>query len=183
MILPIHVYGSDVLRANSQEIDFATYEGLQELIANMQETMERADGVGIAAPQVGLAIRLLIVDGAPFGEDDPDLAAFRRVMINPVLLEESEETADYSEGCLSVPGLSERVKRSLSVTIRYFDENWQEHTETYTGFPARAIQHEYDHLLGTVYVDKISPIRKQLIGSKLTALTKGKVSCHYKYKN
>jgi peptide deformylase len=84
---------------------------------------------------------------------------------------------------LSVPGLSERVKRSLSVTIRYFDENWQEHTETYTGFPARAIQHEYDHLLGTVYVDKISPIRKQLIGSKLTALTKGKVSCHYKYKN
>ena len=98
MILPIHVYGSEVLRANAQEIDVATYEGLQELIDNMQETMERADGVGIAAPQVGLAIRLLIVDGKPFGEDDPELAAFRRVMINPVLLEASEETADYSEG-------------------------------------------------------------------------------------
>ena len=105
MILPIHVYGSDVLRANSQEIDFATYEGLQELIANMQETMERADGVGIAAPQVGLAIRLLIVDGAPFGEDDPELAAFRRVMINPVLLEESEETAELLQrlSCLHSP--------------------------------------------------------------------------------
>jgi peptide deformylase len=104
------------------------------------------------------------------------------VFINPEIVHYSEETETSEEGCLSVPGLSERVKRSLSVTIKYMDENWQEHTETYSGFPARAIQHEYDHLQGKVYVDKISPIRRQLINSKLSAISKGKVSCHYKVK-
>ena len=126
MILPIYVYGSDVLRANAREIDFATYEGLQKLIANMQETMERADGVGIAAPQVGLAIRLLIVDGKPIGEDDPELAAFRRVMINPALLEASEETAEYSEGCLSVPDIHADITRPARIKVKYLNEKGEE---------------------------------------------------------
>ena len=180
MILPIHVYGSDVLRANSQEIDFATSEGLQELIANMQETMERADGVGIAAPQVGLAIRLLIVDGTPFGEDDPDLAAFRRVMINPVLLEESEETAEYSEGCLSVPDIHADIVRPAKIKVKYLNEKGEEIVEDFDGFKCRMVQHEMDHLDGKMFVDRATPIRKKMISAKLTKIAGGYVRTHYK---
>ena len=182
MILPIHVYGSDVLRANSQEIDFATYEGLQELIANMQETMERADGVGIAAPQVGLAIRLLIVDGTPFGEDDPDLAAFRRVMINPVVLEESEETCDYSEGCLSVPGIYAEVTRPSKIKVEYYDENLEKVVEEFDRFGCRMVQHELSHLEGNLFVDNVSPIRRKMIARKLQAISKGTIQTRYKSK-
>ena len=116
-------------------------------------------------------------------DDEPSYANFKKVFINPEILEFSEDTETAEEGCLSIPGVSEKVKRSLAVTIHYMDENWQEHTETYTGFPARAIQHEYDHLQGKVFSDRITPIRRQLIGSKLTAISKGKISCRYKYKN
>lgn len=182
MIYPIVIYGNPVLRKKAEPIS-ADYPALNTLIDDMFKTLTKSGGVGLAAPQIGLSIQLFILDLSVMADDEPQYATFKKVFINPEIIEFSSETEIAEEGCLSVPGLSERVKRSLSVTIRYFDENWQEHTETYTGFPARAIQHEYDHLLGTVYVDKISPIRKQLIGSKLTALTKGKVSCHYKYKN
>lgn len=182
MIYPIVIYGNPVLRKKAEPIS-ADYPALNTLIDDMFKTLIKSGGVGLAAPQIGLSIKLFILDLSVMADDEPQYATFKKVFINPEIIEFSNETEIAEEGCLSVPGLSERVKRSLSVTIRYFDENWQEHTETYTGFPARAIQHEYDHLLGTVYVDKISPIRKQLIGSKLTALTKGKVSCHYKYKN
>ena len=182
MIYPIVIYGNPVLRKQAAPIA-ADYPELNILIDDMFKTLTKSGGVGLAAPQIGLSIKLFILDLSVMADDEPQYANFKKVFINPEIIQFSSETETSEEGCLSVPGLSERVKRSLSVTIRYFDENWQEHTETYTGFPARAIQHEYDHLLGTVYVDKISPIRKQLIGSKLTALTKGKVSCHYKYKN
>ena len=182
MIYPIVIYGNPVLRKKAEPIS-ADYPALSTLIDDMFKTLTKSGGVGLAAPQIGLSIKLFILDLTVMADDEPQYADFKKVFINPEITQFSSETETSEEGCLSVPGLSERVKRSLSVTIRYFDENWQEYTETYTGFPARAIQHEYDHLLGTVYVDKISPIRKQLIGSKLTALTKGKVSCHYKYKN
>ena len=180
MVLPIYVYGAEVLRENAKEIDFANYEGLQELIANMQETMEKADGVGIAAPQVGLAIRLLIVDGAPFGEDDPELAAFRRVMINPVLLEESEETADYNEGCLSVPDIHADITRPARIKVKYLNEKGEEVTEELDGFKCRMVQHEMDHLIGKMFVDRATPIRKKMIAGKLNKIADGKIRTHYK---
>ena len=180
MILPIHVYGSDVLRERAKEIDFSTYENLQETIDNMQQTMENADGVGIAAPQVGLAIRLLIVDGKPFGEDDPELAAFRRVMINPVLVEESEETADYSEGCLSVPDIHADITRPAKIKVQYINQEGAEVTEEFDGFKCRMVQHEMDHLDGKMFVDRATPIRKKMISAKLTKIAEGKVRTHYK---
>lgn len=182
MIYPIVIYGNAVLRKQADPIT-ADYPALDTLVEDMFKTLKKSGGVGLAAPQIGLSIKLFIVDLSVMADEDPQYANFKKVFINPEIINYSEETEIAEEGCLSVPGLSERVKRSVSVTIRYYDEKWEEHTEIYSGFTARALQHEYDHLLGTVYVDKISPIRKQLIGSKLAALSKGKVSCHYKYKN
>lgn len=180
MILPIYVYGQEVLRETAKEIDFANYEGLQELIDNMQETMEHADGVGIAAPQVGLAIQLLIVDGTPFGEDDPELAAFRRVMINPVLLEESEETAEYSEGCLSVPDVHADITRPAKIKVKYLNREGQEVVEEFDGFKCRMVQHEMDHLAGKMFVDRATPIRKKMIAAKLNKIAGGNYRTHYK---
>ena len=181
MIYPIVVYGNPVLRQQAEPIS-QDYPQLSTLIDDMFKTLTKSGGVGLAAPQIGLSIKLFILDLSVMAEDDPSYATFKKVFINPKITHFSDETEITEEGCLSVPGLSERVKRSLSVTITYMDQNWQEHTETYNGFPARAIQHEYDHLLGTMYVDKISPIRKQLIGGKLGNISKGKFSCHYKVK-
>ena len=182
MIYPIVVYGNAVLRKVAEPIT-PDYPELSTLLEDMFKTLKKSEGVGLAAPQIGLPIQLFIVDLSILADDEPSYATFRKVFINPEILEFSEDTDAAEEGCLSIPGVSEKVKRSLSVTIHYMDENWQEHTETYTGFPARAIQHEYDHLQGKVFIDRISPIRRQLIGSKLTAISKGKISCRYKYKN
>lgn len=182
MIYPIVVYGNAVLRKVAEPIT-PDYPELPTLLEDMFKTLKKSDGVGLAAPQIGLPIQLFIVDLSILADDEPSYATFKKVFINPEILEFSEDTETAEEGCLSIPGVSEKVKRSLSVTIHYMDENWQEHTETYTGFPARAIQHEYDHLQGKVFIDRISPIRRQLIGSKLTAISKGKISCRYKYKN
>ena len=182
MIYPIVVYGNAVLRKEAEPIT-PDYPELPTLLEDMFKTLKKSEGVGLAAPQIGLPIQLFIVDLSILADDEPSYATFKKVFINPEILEFSEDTETAEEGCLSIPGVSEKVKRSLSVTIHYFDENWQERTETYTGFPARAIQHEYDHLQGKVFIDRISPIRRQLIGSKLTAISKGKVSCRYKYKN
>ncbi len=182
MIYPIVVYGNAVLRKEAEPIT-PDYPELPTLLEDMFKTLKKSEGVGLAAPQIGLPIQLFIVDLSILADDEPSYANFKKVFINPEILEFSEDTETAEEGCLSIPGVSEKVKRSLSVTIHYFDENWQERTEIYTGFPARAIQHEYDHLQGKVFIDRISPIRRQLIGSKLTAISKGKVSCRYKYKN
>jgi peptide deformylase len=181
MIYPIVIYGNSVLSSVAKPIT-PEYPELPTLLDDMFKTLTKSGGVGLAAPQIGLSIQLFILDFSVMADEDPAYATFKKVFINPEIVHYSEETEISEEGCLSVPGLSERVKRSLSVTIKYMDENWQEHTETYSGFPARAIQHEYDHLQGKVYVDKISPIRRQLINSKLSAISKGKVSCHYKVK-
>ncbi|MEF9931079.1 MAG: peptide deformylase [Bacteroidales bacterium] len=180
MILPIYVYGSDVLRERAKEIDVKTEEGLQDFIDNLYVTMKEADGVGIAAPQVGRSIRLLIVDGADLADEMPELANFKRVMINPVVLWESDETATFSEGCLSVPNLHVDVIRPSEVKIKYINEKLEEVTENFLGFGCRMVQHEMDHLEGVLFVDRATPIRKKMIQGKLANIANGKVHTHYK---
>ncbi|MGC3977878.1 MAG: peptide deformylase [Paludibacteraceae bacterium] len=179
MILPIYTYGHAVLRKVAEPID-ADYPNLKELVLNMFETMTHAEGVGLAAPQIGLPIRLLVIDLAPFEESDPELAKFKICMINPEIVEESEETITYDEGCLSIPGINETVLRPERIVINYLDEDFNEHEEEFEGYKARVIQHEYDHLEGHLFTDRINPLRRQLIKSKLNNITKGKANCRYK---
>ncbi len=179
MIYPIVIYGNPILAKPAHDVD-RDYKDLQTLIKDMFATLVRADGVGLAAPQIGLPLKLFIVDLSALADDDPSFKDYKKVFINAEITAYNDEEDTYEEGCLSLPGISEVVKRPTGITIHYFDENWQEHTEEITGFPARAIQHEYDHTCGHVFVEKISPIRRQMIVSKLNALRKGKVSCRYK---
>ncbi|NDV68749.1 peptide deformylase [Dysgonomonas sp. 25] len=181
MILPIYLYGQPILRKETKEIA-KDYPNLKELIENMFETMYNADGVGLAAPQIGLDIRLFIVDLEPLAEDDPQYADFKKVFINPRIVERTGNIVKMNEGCLSLPGISEAVEREEAIRIQYLDENFNSHDETYSGFFARCIQHEYDHLEATLLIDHISGIRKQLIKSKLNNMLKGKVNCHYRVK-
>ena len=181
MILPIYTYGTAVLRKVAEPID-KDYPGLKELISNMYETMYHADGVGLAAPQIGKAIRLLIIDLAPFKEDDPELGSFKITMINPEMLEFGDSKVPAEEGCLSIPGIYESVMRSESIKIKYFDEDFNQHITEFEGYRARVVQHEYDHLEGNLFTDKVSPIRRQLLKSKLTNIVKGKASARYKVK-
>lgn len=182
MLLPIYLYGQAVLRKEAQDVT-ADYPELKTLVENMFQTMAKANGVGLAAPQVGLALRLFVVDGNGLEEDYPECLNFRRCMINPEILEESEETNIKDEGCLSIPGIYESVKRPDWIVVRYLDENFEQHEEKITGFAARMTLHEYDHLDGTMFIDHVSPLRKQLIKAKLTSIIKGKVNCSYKIKN
>lgn len=182
MILPIFTYGHPILRKQTEEIT-PDYPELKTLINNMFETMYHADGVGLAAPQIGLAIRILVIDLAPFREEDPELGSFKSIMINPEMLEMSEEEEDGNEGCLSIPGISETVSRAEWIKIRYFDEDFNEKTEEFEGFKARVVQHEYDHLEGSLFTDHINPLRRQLIKSRLTNIAKGKAKCDYKIKS
>jgi len=179
MILPIDLYGNSILRKESEEIT-ADYPDLKQLIDNMFETMYNADGIGLAAPQIGLAIRLLVIDLAPLGEENPELAQFKKVMINPIMLEVSEEELIGSEGCLSIPGISKDVPRSQWIKIQYYDENFKLHVEEFKDFKARVIQHEYDHIEGILFTDRIKPLRRQMIKSKLNNIAKRKVDCKYK---
>lgn len=181
MILPIYLYGQPVLRNETKELN-KDYPKLDELIANMFETMYNAEGIGLAAPQVGLDLRLFIVDLEPLAEDDPKYKGFKKVFINPKIVERKGDLMKMNEGCLSLPGLSETVERESVIRIQYLDENFVEHDEEYDDFFARCIQHEYDHIEGILFIDHISPIRKQLIKSKLNNMLKGKVGCHYKTK-
>ena len=181
MILPIYLYGQPVLRKETREIA-ADYPNLKELIDNMFETMYNAEGIGLAAPQVGLDIRMFVVDLEPLAEDNPAFSGFKKVFINPKIVEFSGETVKMEEGCLSLPGLSESVERKEKIRIQYLDENFVAHDEEYEGFFARCIQHEYDHIEATLFVDRISAIRKQLIKNKLNNFIKGKVNCRYKVK-
>ena len=182
MILPIYTYGNPVLRKVAEPIN-ADYPELNTLIDNMFQTMYHAEGVGLAAPQIGLPIRLLVIDLAPFKEEDPELGAFKIAMINPVILERSEEEVSGEEGCLSIPGIHESVSRAQSITITYLDQDFKEHTEEFDGYKARVVQHEYDHLEGHLFTDHVTPIRRQLLKSKLTNIVKGKTSCGYKVKS
>lgn len=182
MILPIYLYGQPVLRKPTEEIEEGELD-LKQLVSDMQETLQVAEGCGLAAPQIGRSIRLFIVDGTELADDFPECAGLRKTFVNPEIIEESEETIAYAEGCLSLPGISETVVRPRTITIRYQDENFEEHTETYTDFAARIIQHEYDHLEAHVFTDRISPIRKQFVKSKLTNIAKGKTTARYRTKH
>lgn len=181
MLLPIYLYGQPVLRKEAEDVN-SDYPELKTLVENMFQTMAKANGVGLAAPQVGLALRMFVVDGNGLEEDYPECKDFRRCMINPEVLEESGETNVKDEGCLSIPGIYESVKRPDWIVVKYLDEDMVEHEEKITGFAARMTLHEYDHLDGTMFIDHVSPLRKQLIKNKLTSIIKGKVSCNYKVK-
>ena len=181
MILPIYTYGQPVLRKEAEDIA-SDYPELKELVQNMFETNERADGVGLAAPQIGLPIRVVIVDLRPLADDMPEYADFKRAYINGYIVEEDGETILMDEGCLSLPGIHEKVARAEKVRIQYVDENFVEHDEWVEGFLARVIQHEFDHLDGKVFTDRISPLRRQMNKAKFNALLSGKVRCDYKVK-
>lgn len=181
MILPIYLYGQPALRKVGQDID-KNYPNLNELIQNMFETMYKAEGIGLAAPQVGLNIRLFVIDLEPLAEDDSKYHGFKKVFINATILEETGQDVSLQEGCLSIPGINENVTRKDTIRIKYLDENFVEHDEVYSDFFARCIQHEYDHIEGKLFIDKISGIRKQLIKSKLSNMIKGRVNCSYKVK-
>ena len=181
MILPIYLYGQPVLKKVAEDIT-PDYPSLKELVENMFETMAQAEGIGLAAPQIGLPIRLVVVDLDVLAEDFPEFKDFRRVYINAHILETSDEKEAMEEGCLSLPGVHEKVTRPSRIHVQYLDENFQEHDEWVEGYLARVMQHEFDHLEGKVFSDRISPLRKQMVKSKLASLAKGKVRCSYKVK-
>ena len=184
MILPIFLYGSKVLREKAAPVDLKNDDraAILNLLENMDETMKKADGCGIAAPQVGVSKRLLIVDGTDLVEKYPELKDFYRKMINPVIVDHSEETSEYSEGCLSLPNVDAEIIRPKVITVRYYDENFELKEETFDDFASRMVQHEMDHLDGIVFTDHASPIRKKLISGKLRGISKGCVNARYKVK-
>lgn len=182
MILPIYVYGQPVLRKEAEELT-PDYPELKRLVEDMYETMHASEGVGLAAPQVGLAIRLVVIDADPLKDTYPELKGVTLTLVNPELdIITDGKKITRNEGCLSLPGLGEPVARYEKVRLNWLDENFVEHEQVFEGFLARIIQHECDHLDGTLYIDHISPIRKQLIKSKLNNLVRGKFACDYKVK-
>ncbi len=188
MILPIYAYGEPVLRKMGVDIDKG-YENLTQLIENMQETMMKANGIGLAAPQIGKSIRLFIVDTSPFEKDeDLDekerefLANFKKVFINAKILKEEGDDWAFNEGCLSIPDITEDVFRQEKITIEYVDENFEKHTDVLDGLAARVVQHEYDHIEGILFTDKISSLKKRLIKKRLENISKGKVNPSYRMK-
>ncbi|GAB4224775.1 MAG: peptide deformylase [Bacteroidales bacterium] len=179
MVLPIVAYGHPILRKVAQPIE-RDYPDLKQLIDDMYETMYATSGVGLAAPQVNRSIRLLVFDATPFSDEVPEAEGFKRVMINPEILEESGEPWSFNEGCLSIPEIREDVVRQPRIRIRYLDENWVEHDETFDSVMARIIQHEYDHLEGILFVDRISSLRKTLLRRKLQDISKGNINPGYR---
>jgi len=179
MILPIVAYGHPVLRKIAKEIP-KDYPGLKELIADMWETMYQGDGVGLAAPQVNRSIRLLVIDTSAYKEKYPEAGEFKKVFINPTINRTEGEEFIFNEGCLSVPGIREDVLRKPVVYLHYIDEQFQEHDERYEGVVARVFQHEYDHLEGILFVDRISNLRKILLKGKLNDISKGNIDVDYK---
>lgn len=181
MKLPIIAYGDSILRKKASEIS-KDYPDLDVLIANMFETMYAAHGVGLAAPQIGLSIRLFIIDATSFAEDEPELESFKKIFINAQVVDESGEKWVFNEGCLSIPDIREDISRQNTIRISYYDENWQSHEETYNGLAARIIQHEYDHIEGKLFTDKLSPLRKAMLKKRLDSISKGMVKVEYKMK-
>ena len=186
MILPILAFGDPVLRKKCKPID-ADYPELEQLISNMWETMYAAHGVGLAAPQIGRDIRLFLVDTGPFADDEElseeeraELKDFKKVFINAEILEETGDKWNFNEGCLSIPDIREDVGRMDTITIRYQDENFKEHTRTYGGLLARVIQHEYDHIEGILFTDHLSSLKKRLLKARLGNISKGNIQVDYK---
>lgn len=187
MILPIVAYGDSVLKKMGDEIE-KDYPDLKQLIEDMFETMYAASGVGLAAPQIGRSIRLFVVDGSPFADDEEDdpkaegMEGFKKVFINPIIEEEEGEEWGFNEGCLSIPKIREEVYRKEKISISYYDENWNLKEEVYDGYAARIIQHEYDHIEGVLFTDHLSPLKKRLLTKKLQNISKGDIDVDYKMK-
>ncbi len=181
MIRPVYIYGTPVLRKVATDLT-PDYPNLKELIADMFETMYHSDGIGLAAPQIGISIRLFVIDASPLEEDHPDMKNFKRVFINAHITERTGESVLYNEGCLSLPGLREDVNRESTVVMRYMNENFEEIVERFDGLAARIIQHEYDHLDGILFPDRLSPLRRQILKGKLQGIAKGKFNASYRYK-
>lgn len=181
MVLPVYVYGMSVLRKVAPEIP-EDFEELDQLITDMFETMHVSDGVGLAAPQVGKSLRIFVVDTTTMAESGkaPELMNFRKVFINPYIIEEWGDPWAFEEGCLSLPNIREEVTRPSHVRIEYYDENWNLKEEVYDGIRARVIQHEYDHLDGKLFVDLINPIRRKLLTARLNAISHGRADCSYR---
>ena len=189
MILPIIAFGNPILKRKAEDIP-ENFEGLSSLLTDMFETMYAAKGVGLAAPQIGESIRLFIVDGSPFsneegGEIDPKaigIEGFKKVFINPIIEEESGDLWPFQEGCLSIPKIRENVSRKEKICVSYYDENWSLHRDEFDGYKARIIQHEYDHLEGILFTDKLSPLKKKLLSKRLGNVSIGIVEVDYKMK-
>ena len=182
MILPIYLYGAEVLRKENVDVDLNDKEGIDKLITDMVDTLKVADGCGLAAPQVGINKRVVIVDGRELTDTYDYLRDFVRVMINPVVLEESEDVCEYSEGCLSVPGIYAEVCRPSKIKVEYYNENLEKVVEEFDRFACRMVQHELSHLEGNLFVDNVSPIRRKMLARKLVAISKGAVQTRYKSK-
>ena len=179
MTYPIYVYGHPVLRQVAKEID-RDYPDLDKLLADMFETMYNSDGLGLAAPQIGKSIRIFVIDGEPLAEDHPEMKGFRQAFINPHVIERTGDKVPMNEGCLSLPGIREEVDRESVIRIQYYDEQWHFRDEVYTGYKARVVLHEYDHLDVILFPDKLSPLRRRLIRGKLNDLMRGKFEAEYR---
>jgi peptide deformylase len=177
MIYPIVMYGDPVLRQRAADVEKGT--DVAQLISDMFETMHGASGIGLAAPQIGKSLRLFVVDGTVL-EDEPGMEDFKKVFINPIVIEELGTPWEFEEGCLSIPNIREKVSRKAELKIRYYDENWELREETYEGMKARIIQHEYDHIEGKMFVDYLTPLKKRLLKGKLADISKGKVETEYR---
>lgn len=182
VILPIYIYGQPVLRKESQDIT-PDYAELKQLVANMFETLTASEGVGLAAPQIGLNIRLAVIDLDALADEFPEYKDFRRAYINPHILEyDDTKTETMEEGCLSLPGIHENVRRPTRIKVHYMDEDFNEHEEWVDGYLARVMQHEFDHLDAKMFIDRVSPLRRQLITGKLKAIMQGRYRCSYRTK-
>ena len=179
MTYPIVIYGHPMLRKIAAEIN-KDYPGLDQLIEDLFETMYHSEGMGLAAPQIGKSIRIFVIDGTPVAEDEPSLAGFKKAFVNANISERCGDMQPMNEGCLSIPGLREEVMRESHIRISYYDESWQYHDEVFDGYKARIIQHEYDHLEGILFTDKVSPLKRRLLKGKLTAISKGQFEADYK---
>jgi len=179
MIYPIVVYGNPVLKKRGRDLEEGEIDVVQ-LAADMYETMEQAEGVGLAAPQIGKSIRMFVIDATKM--EDPEVGEFRQIFINPEITNEEGEEWAFEEGCLSIPEVREEVFRQETLTIKFFDENWQAHEQTFDGLQARIIQHEYDHIEGILFTDHLSPLKRRLLKTKLGNISKGNIQPKYRIK-
>ena len=180
MILPIVSFGNSILRCKCSPVQ--ENQPIEEILKNMYETMYNAQGVGLAAPQVGLDLSIFIIDTTPFCDDENNLIPLKKEFINPEIIDYSGKDESFNEGCLSIPGLREDIIRKDQIKIRYFDKNFNEHTEKYEGINSRVIQHEYDHLMGVLFTDRVSTLKKKLLKSKLNKIKNGDIEVDYNMK-
>jgi len=180
MVLPIIAYGHPVLKKKGIELD-QDYKNLDSLLENMWETMYNANGIGLAAPQIGLSVRLFLVDSTQVFEDEPE-KGIKKVFINPEIVKEDGEPWNYEEGCLSIPQIRADISRQPRIKIHYYDEDFKKHEDTYDGINARVIQHEYDHIEGKLFTEKVKPLKKRLLKRKLAAIKAGNIKTDYRMK-